>query len=104
MGKDRMLRRWDNWALCGEPFTLALVACVIPIFILRLNSETSIANSLKTIAAALGVPGAFVGFIPAFGRVHDIDLWVTDIANFAFSFVVAWLLLKAFGRSKTLET
>jgi len=77
---------------------------VIPIFILRLNSETSIANSLKTIAAALGVPGAFVGFIPAFGRVHDIDLWVTDIANFAFSFVVAWLLLNAFGRSKTLET
>ena len=76
---------------------------MVPIFILRLNSETSIVNSLKTIAAALGVPGAFVGFIPAFGRVHDIDLWVTDIANFAFYFVVAGLLLKAFGRSKTLE-
>jgi hypothetical protein len=40
----------------------------------------------------------------AFGRVHDIDLWVTDIANFAFYFVVAWLLQKAFGRSKTLVT
>jgi hypothetical protein len=77
---------------------------VVPIFILRLNSETSIANPLKIIAAALRVPGAFVGFIAAFGRVHDIDLWVTEIANFAFSFVVAWLLLKAFGRSKTLET
>jgi hypothetical protein len=98
-----MPRRWDDWALCGEPFTLALVACVVLIFILRLNFETSIANSLKTIAA-LGVPGALVGFIAAYGRVHDIDLSVTDIANFAFSFVVAWLLLKAFGRSKTLET
>ena len=85
----------------------ALVACVltvVPILILRLNSETSVVNSLKTIAAALGVPGAFVGLIAAFGRVHDIDLWVTDIANFAFYFVVAWLLLKAFGRSKTLDT
>ena len=70
-----MPRRWDDWALCGEPFTLALVACVVLIFILRLNFETSIANSLKTIAAALGVPGAFVGLIAAFGRVHDIDLW-----------------------------
>ena len=48
-------------------------------------------------------PGAFVGLIAAFG-VHDIDLWVTDIANFVFYFVVAWLLLKAFGRSKTLDT
>jgi hypothetical protein len=38
----------------------------------------------------------------AFGRVND--LWVTDIANFAFYFVVAWLLLKAFGRSKTIDT
>jgi hypothetical protein len=28
----------------------------------------------------------------------------TDIANFAFYFVVAWLLQKAFGRSKTLVT
>jgi hypothetical protein len=86
----------------------ALVACVltvVPKFILRLNSETLIVNSkIKTIAAALGVSGAFVGFIAAFGRVHDIDLWVTDIAKFAFYFVVAWLLLKAFGRSKTLET
>jgi hypothetical protein len=44
------------------------------------------------------------GLIAAFSRVHDIDLWVTDIANFAFYFVVACLLLKAFGRSKTLET
>lgn len=80
----------------------ALVACVftaVPIFILKLNSETSIVNLLKTIAAALGVPGAFIGLIVAFGRVHDIDLWVTAIGNFAFYFVVAWLLLKAFGRT-----
>jgi hypothetical protein len=49
-------------------------------------------------------PGALVGLIAAFGRVHDIDLWVTDIANYVFYFVVAWLLLKAFGRSKTLDT
>jgi hypothetical protein len=39
-----------------------------------------------------------------FGRVHDIDLWVTDSANFAFYVVVARLLLKAFGRSKTIDT
>jgi predicted membrane-bound spermidine synthase len=84
-----------------------LVACVltvVPIFILKLNSEISMVNFLKTIAAALGVPGAFMGLIAASGRVHDIDLWVTDIANFAFYFVVTWLLLKAFGRSRTLET
>jgi len=34
--------------------------------------------------------------------VDDIDLWVTDIANFAFYFTITWLLLK--GRSKTHET
>jgi len=49
------------------------------------------------------IAGAVVGLIAAFGCVHDIDLWVTDIANFVFYFVVAWLLLKAFGRSKTLD-
>jgi hypothetical protein len=85
----------------------ALVASVLivgPIFILKVNSETSIVNSLKSIAAALGVPGAYIGLIAAFGRVNDIDLWVTDIANFNFYFAVTWFLLKAFGRSKTLET
>jgi hypothetical protein len=44
-----------------------------------------IVNSLKTIAAALGAPGAFIA---AFGRIDDIDLWVTDIANLAFYLLV----------------
>ena len=85
----------------------AFAACVftfIPIFVLKLNSETTFVNSLKSIAAVLGVPGAFVGLLAAFGRVHDIDLWVTDVANFAFYFLCTWLLLKAFSRVRKLQT
>jgi hypothetical protein len=83
------------------------VACVftfVPIFVFKLNSETAFVNSLKSIAAVLGVPGALVGLVAAFGRVHDIDLWVTDVANFAFYFMCTWLLLKAFSRIKTPQT
>jgi len=85
----------------------ASVACVltfVPILILKLNSETAFVNLLKSIAAVLGVPGAFVGLLAAFGRVHDIDLWVTDAANFAFYFMITWLLLKGFGRVKAHKT
>jgi hypothetical protein len=67
------------------------------IVILKLNSETATVNSLKSICAALGIPGAFVRPIAAFGRVNDIDLWVTDVANLAFYFVVTGLLLKSCG-------
>ena len=82
----------------------ALAACVltfVPITILKLESETALVRSLKSIAAALSIPGAFVGLFAAFGRVHDIDLWVTNVANFAFYFLITWLVLKAFDRSWT---
>jgi hypothetical protein len=82
----------------------ALAACVftfVPIMILKLESETAIVRSLKSIAAALGIPGAFVGLVAAFGRVHDIDLWVTSVANFAFYFLITWLVLKGFDRIRT---
>ena len=45
----------------------------VPISILKLESETPFVNSLKNVAAALGVPGFVVGLIAAFGRVHDVD-------------------------------
>ena len=82
------------------------VACAftfVPIGILRLNSETPFVKSLKNIAAALGVPGAFFGWIAAFGRIHDIDSAVTDAANFAFYFLITWLLLKGLSRIRTHE-
>jgi hypothetical protein len=47
----------------------ALVACVftfVPIFVLRLDSETKFVDSLKWVAATFGVPGAFVGLLAAF--------------------------------------
>jgi hypothetical protein len=82
------------------------VACTftfVPIVILRLNSETAFVNSLKNIAAALGVPGALVGWIAASGRIHDIDSAVTDAANFGFYFLVTWLLLKGLSRIRVHE-
>ena len=84
----------------------ALVAWVftfVPIFVLRLDSETKFVDSLKWFAATLGIPGAFVGLLAALGRVHDIDPWVTGAANFAFYFILTWLILKALGRSHTNE-
>jgi hypothetical protein len=80
----------------------ALVAWVftfVPIFVLRLDSETKFVDSLKWFAASLGIPGAFVCLLAAFGRVHDIDLWVTYAADSAFYFVIVWPILKAFDRS-----
>lgn len=85
----------------------AFVACVftfVPIFALRLNSETAFVNSLKSVATVLWVPGAFVGFVAAFCRVDDIDFWVTGLANFAFYFGCTWLLLKTFSRARTPQT
>jgi hypothetical protein len=83
---------------------VAFALTLVPNFILKLNSETATVNSLKSFAAALGIPGAFVGLLAASGRVHDIDLWVTDVANFAFYFVITWLLLKGFARKEKHET
>jgi len=60
-------------------FYAVAAACVFtfgPLAILRLESTTKLVQSLKDMAAALGVPGAAVGFILAGGRVHDID-WVS---------------------------
>jgi len=84
----------------------ALVACLftfVPIFVLTLDSETSFVNSLKWFAATLGVPGAFVGLLAAFGRFHDIDPWVTGVANFAFYFLITWLILKTVRRSHSAQ-
>jgi hypothetical protein len=86
------MRRAIYAALGASAFTL------IPIFTLMLDSETATAKWLKSAAATLGVPGAFVGFFLAFGRIDDVDPWVTDIANFAFYFIVSWLILKVLSR------
>jgi hypothetical protein len=91
------MRRAIYAALAAGVFTF------LPIFVLRLDSETAFVNSLKWFAASLGVPGAFVGFLAAFGRVHDIDPWVTGAANFAFYFMITWLMLKVLGRSRRHE-
>jgi len=85
----------------------ASVACLltfVPILILKLDSEPAFVNSLKYVAANLGVPGAFVALFVASGRIDDIDLWVTGIANMAFYFTLAWLVLKASSRFKRHET
>jgi hypothetical protein len=84
--------------------SLACVFTFVPELILRLDSEAAFVKSLKSVAAALGVPGALVGFIAAFGRVDDIDVWVTGAANFAFYFLMTWLLLKAVGRIRARQT
>ena len=56
------------------------------------------------IAATLGVPGAFIGLMAASGRIHDIDLWITGTANFAFYFGITWLLLKLFSQGRRTTT
>ena len=71
------MRRVIYAALVGSVLTL------VPTFILMLDSETTTIKSLKSVAATLGVPGAFFGFFLAFGRIDDVDPWVTGIANFA---------------------
>jgi hypothetical protein len=88
------MRKTIYAGLVATAFTL------IPIFILMLDSETANAAWLKSAAAILGVPGAFVGFLLAFGRIHDVDPWITDIAKFAFYFIATWLVLKVLNRKR----
>jgi hypothetical protein len=78
-----------------------LVACAftfVPILILRLNAETTFVKSLKNLSAALGVPGAFAGWLAVSGRIDDIDSALTGAANFAFYFLITWLLLTGLSR------
>jgi len=42
---------------------VSIVFTFVPISILKLESETAFVTSLKNVAAAVGVPGAFVGMI-----------------------------------------
>jgi len=37
---------------------------------------------------------ALAGLIAASGRVSDIDMEATGVANFEFCFLIIWLLLK----------
>lgn len=75
-------------------FYAVAAACAftfVPLAILRLESTTKLVQLLKDIVAALGVPGAALGFILAGGRIHDIDSGVSDAANFAFYFAAMFV-------------
>lgn len=73
------------------------VACAftfVPDAISRLEPTNKLVQSMRDVAAAVGVPGTAMGFVLAGGRVHDIDSGVCDAANFAFYVAAMWLLLK----------
>lgn len=56
-------------------------------------------QTLKWIAATLGIPGGLMSVLIVFVRVHDMNVWVTAAANFAFYFALTWIAFRLFGPS-----
>jgi hypothetical protein len=84
-------------------FLALLIGCffaILPIAILKLPSDSGIVGSLKWGVTNLMIPGGFVGLVASGGRIDDINLWVSGLANFLFYFGIAYLSLIVWGRLK----
>jgi hypothetical protein len=71
---------------------------LIPLGILRLDSETGFVAGCKNVASYLMVPGVLVGIAFSDFKVHDANMTAAYIANFVFYFLVAYLCLLGWSR------
>jgi hypothetical protein len=75
-------------------------ACLIVLLllILRLPSESGVIGSLKRGSTHLLVPGTYIGFILAGGRIDDISFGIADIFNFVFYAALFYIVAAARDR------
>lgn len=58
-------------------------------------------NSLKWASSIVFAPGVFVGIISSGGRVHDVNMWVADLANVFFYAGIVYAVLFAVSKLKS---
>jgi hypothetical protein len=78
-------------------------ACVVtglPLMILRLPTDSGIIDSLKWVSTNLLLPGTYLGFIAAGGRIDDISFFIADSINFLFYSVLTYVLLAAWQKHR----
>jgi cytochrome b561 len=81
----------------------SLASCgltVLPLMILRIQSESGIVNSLKWASSNILLPGTYFGFLAAGSRIDDISFFVADSINFLLYAVVIYLLLAGWEKHK----
>jgi hypothetical protein len=89
--------------------SIGCVLTILPIAILKLPSDSGMVGSLKWGITNLMIPGTFIGYIAAGGRIDDINPWLSGFANMVFYFGLAylfltvWVKLKTRSRSKAVE-
>ena len=78
-----------------------LAACgitTVPILLLRLQSDSRLVTTLKSVSSNLLLPGTFLGFVGSGGKIDDISFVFADSINFILYFVLIYLLLVARNR------
>ncbi len=58
-------------------------------------------NLLKWACSIVFAPGLFVGIVASGGRVDDVNMWVTDLANVIFYAGLAYAVLFAVSKLKS---
>ena len=86
----------------------SLTACgltVLPLMVLRIQSESGIVNFLKWASSNILLPGTYFGFLAAGSRIDDISFFVADSTNFLLYAVVIYMFLAGWEkhRAKSLE-
>ena len=79
-------------SLAGCGFT------ALPLMILRLPPDSGVIRALKWVGANLLLPGTYVGFVAAGGRIDDIDLLAADSVNFLFYSILTYIVLTVWER------
>lgn len=85
-------------------FVATIIGCaltILPIATLKLRTDSALVESLKWVSTNLTIPGGFVGLIASGSRIDDISLRISDLANFLFYFVLAYVLLMIWTRLKS---
>jgi hypothetical protein len=82
------------------------IGCILaftPGWLLNLPSDTGFVGSLKQAGSYVAVPGGFVGWIAAGGKldsVNDINFIVVDIANLIIYSGLIYILLGVLGKRR----
>jgi hypothetical protein len=71
----------------------ALVFTLVPLGVMRLESETRFVSWCTYVASRFMVPGILVGVAMSDFRVHDVNMILASVANFVFYFLFACICL-----------
>lgn len=81
----------------------SLTACgltVLPLIVLRIQSESGIVTSVKWASSNILLPGTYFGFLVAGSRIDDISFFLADSTNFLLYAVVIYILLAGWEKYK----